>query len=84
MVGGPDGQVQIWDLEKSVKIEDFYHSSGRQRVGVMDWKDEFLLTTGSKDCTVISRDLRQPMRQVVHYFKGHSQEVCGLKWSTGN
>jgi WD40 repeat protein len=21
---------------------------------------------------------------MVHYFKGHSQEVCGLKWSTGN
>lgn len=55
MVGGPSGRIQIWDLEKSKKIEDFFHSNERQRVGVMDWKDEYLFTTGSKDCTVISR-----------------------------
>ncbi len=38
------------------------------------------LTSGSKDCKIISHDLRQPNSNVVVY-QGHTQEVCGLKWN---
>lgn len=68
----------------------------RARVGVVAWNNN-IISSGSKDCTIISRDIRcnntllssngtlEPNAMnnsnVAMRLTGHNQEVCGLKWS---
>jgi len=49
------------------------------RVGSLSWSTS-LLSTGSRDKTILNRDLRDA-KQFISCFEGHKQEVCGLKWS---
>ena len=49
------------------------------RVGTIAWSNS-VLSSGSKDKTILQRDLREKD----DYFgslQSHKQEVCGLKWS---
>lgn len=49
------------------------------RVGALAW-NEHILTSGSRDRTILHRDVRVP-DQYVQKLTGHKQEVCGLKWN---
>jgi cell division cycle protein 20 (cofactor of APC complex) len=49
-------------------------------VGALDW-NQHILTSGSRDTLVLNHDVRARMN-LVSIFEGHSQEVCGLKWSS--
>jgi len=49
------------------------------RVGVLNWSST-LLSTGSKDKTILNRDIRDSS-QFISKYSGHKQEICGLKWS---
>ena len=49
------------------------------RVGVLAW-NQSMLSSGSRDATIVHRDLRSPT-QVLAKLQGHVQEVCGLKWA---
>ena len=62
-------------------MHSYYHSQAKQRVGVMEWRNRNLLTTGSKDYSICTRDIRTDMKKPVSQFRAHIQEVCGLKWS---
>lgn len=49
------------------------------RVGALAWSQN-VLSSGSKDKSILSRDLREKddfFANLTH----HKQEVCGLKWS---
>lgn len=49
------------------------------RAGALAW-NEHILSSGSRDRTILHRDVRQ----AAPWFKklqGHKQEVCGLKWN---
>jgi cell division cycle 20-like protein 1 (cofactor of APC complex) len=50
------------------------------RVGVVAWNNNNVLSSGSKDYNIINRDLRAPNNSF-STFSHHKQEVCGLKWS---
>src|SRR4051812_18755602 len=52
------------------------HSS---RVGSLAWNNN-ILTTGGMDGRIVNNDVRSRSRPV-HTYQGHTQEVCGLKWS---
>lgn len=52
---------------------------GSGRVGSMDW-NQHLLTSGSQAGHIINSDVRV-QAHMVSDLAGHSQEVCGLKWS---
>lgn len=55
--------------------------SGHQsRVGALDWNNH-VLSSGSQRGLIINSDVRI-REHVVHELENHSQEVCGLKWST--
>lgn len=45
----------------------------------MAWNGN-VISSGSKDYTIINRDLRDSKSSFSKYL-GHKQEVCGLKWS---
>ena len=79
-VGNSYGLVEIYDVNKKELISTFKgHSS---RVGVVSWNRN-LISSGSKDYTIITRDtrLKDTDDNIIKKFLGHQQEVCGLKWS---
>lgn len=76
-VGTNKGKVEIWDAERCKKIRTMNGHTGR--VGALAWNDS-LLSTGSRDRTILHRDVRVP-DHFIRTLKGHGQEVCGLKWN---
>lgn len=50
------------------------------RVGSLSW-NSFIISSGSRDGSIIHHDVRQREHKV-GILTGHTQEVCGLKWST--
>ena len=50
-----------------------------ERVGALAWNGP-ILTTGGLDGIVINHDVRMP-EHIVQTYRGHTHEVCGLKWS---
>lgn len=76
-VGTNNGAVQIWDATTSKCTRTMTgHTS---RASSLSW-NEHILSSGSRDRTILHRDVRQPEHymKVINY---HKQEVCGLKWN---
>ncbi|CAE6075155.1 unnamed protein product [Arabidopsis arenosa] len=77
-VGLDNSQVQLWDSVASRKVRTL--KGGHQsRVGSLAWNSH-ILTTGGMDGKVINNDVRV-RSHVVKTYRGHTLEVCGLKWS---
>ena len=76
-VGTNNGDVHIWDIVKMKKMRTLGGHSNR--VGAIAWSSS-LLSTGSRDKTILQRDLRSNM-PFINKLASHKQEVCGLKWS---
>lgn len=49
------------------------------RIGSIAWSKK-LLSTGSRDKSILQRDMRSS-RNFVQKLAEHSQQICGLKWS---
>jgi len=80
-VGTSANSVQLWDASALTKVRDLQgHSS---RVSSLSWNgsnNPSLLSSGSRDATVLNHDIRAA-RSVQNTLCGHSQEICGLSWS---
>ena len=76
-VGTNAGLVQIWDTEHLKLIRTMRGHANR--VGALAW-NEHILTTASRDRSILHRDVRIPSQSICE-LKGHRQEVCGLKWN---
>ena len=79
-VGHSLGCVEIYDINKKKLVSNYSGHNGR--VGVVSWNGN-IISSGSKDCNIITRDIRCKNNNeniIIKYF-GHNQEVCGLKWS---
>lgn len=50
------------------------------RVSSLSW-NAHILSTGSRDRTILHRDVRSPA-QYIRKLVGHKQEVCGLRWNS--
>lgn len=76
-VGTTSKDVQIWDVahEKQVRSMKGHHA----RVGSLAWNNH-LLSSGSRDSMIFNHDVRVA-NHIVHEYRGHQQEVCGLSWS---
>ena len=76
-VGTNQGELNLWDVNKICKVRSFGgHSS---RIGSLA-ECGHLLTSGSKDKSILTRDHRSPANYTWK-LTGHKQEICGLKWS---
>lgn len=76
-LGTNSGEIQIWDVNKMKRIRIMHGHSNR--VGAIAWNST-ILSTGSRDKTILHRDLRSSS-PFFSKLIGHKQEVCGLKWS---
>ncbi|XP_022103253.1 cell division cycle protein 20 homolog [Acanthaster planci] len=75
--GNAQGQVQLWDVEKSKCLRTM--DGHAARVGSLSW-NEFILTSGSRTGKIHHHDVRVADHHVAT-LDCHTQEVCGLKWS---
>ncbi|KAK6158506.1 hypothetical protein DH2020_005820 [Rehmannia glutinosa] len=83
-VGFNNSHVQLWDSSPIRLVDELRTLRGghRLRVVSLDWNDH-ILTTGGMDGLIINNDVRI-RSHCVSTYRGHNQEVCGLKWcSTG-
>ena len=76
-VGTSDHKVQIWDVEKLKQVRSM--DGHRARVSSLSWNGP-MLSSGGRDSTIIHHDVREA-RHKIGTLRGHTQEVCGLKWS---
>lgn len=78
-VGTSDGCAQIWDIERSKKLRTILASPG-SRVGALSWY-KHLLSTGSKDGSVLTHDVRVAKHLISTHCSDVNAEICGLSWS---
>lgn len=79
-VGTNNGSVQIWDAAHCKQVRTM--EGHCTRVGTLAWNSH-LLSSGSRDRSILQRDIRA-QDDFVSKFSGHKSEVCGLKWSYDN
>ncbi|KAA8521250.1 hypothetical protein F0562_011913 [Nyssa sinensis] len=77
-VGLNNSHVQLWDSLASRLLRTL-QDGHRSRVSSLDWNSH-ILTTGGMDSLIINNDVRMRSHNIGIY-RGHSLEVCGLKWS---
>ncbi|KAJ7949831.1 cell division cycle 20.2, cofactor of APC complex-like [Quillaja saponaria] len=78
-VGLNNSEVQLWDTGSNRQLRTL-RGGHRQRVGSLAWNNN-ILTTGGMDGRIINNDVRI-REHIVETYRGHEQEVCGLKWSS--
>ncbi|KAK4743902.1 hypothetical protein SAY87_010214 [Trapa incisa] len=79
-VGTNNGKLQVWDTSFCKRIRTM--EGHRLRVSALAWSSS-LLSSGSRDKSILQRDIRVP-EDFVSKLTGHRSEVCGLKWSHDN
>ncbi|XP_017786330.1 PREDICTED: cell division cycle protein 20 homolog [Nicrophorus vespilloides] len=77
-VGTMSGTTELWDCAKSKRLRVMDGHSAR--VGSLAWNN-YVLTSGCRSGQILHHDVRQ-REHIVATIPGHTQEVCGLKWST--
>ena len=76
-VGTNTNMVQLWDVQAGKQVRSLDGHSAR--VGALAWNGH-ILTSGSRDTTIINHDVRI-QNHIVGKMCQHTQEVCGLSWS---
>lgn len=76
-VGTSDCKVQLWDVEHQKRLRSM--ASHTARVGSLSWNDH-ILSSGARSGHIHHHDVRVAEHHI-GTLSGHSQEVCGLKWS---
>lgn len=76
-IGTASADVQLWDVDKQRQVRSMKGHAAR--VGALDWNGH-ILSSGSRDTTIVHHDVRV-REHAVSTLTGHTQEVCGLKWS---
>ncbi|CAM8973513.1 unnamed protein product [Rhodiola kirilowii] len=81
-VGLNNSEVQLWDSTANRQLRTL-RGAHQSRVGSLAWNNQ-ILTTGGMDGSIVNNDVRI-RSHIVETYRGHTQEVCGLKWSaSGN
>ena len=77
-VGTNLGCILVYDVMKSEIVHNLHKHN--HRVGVLSWKNNNILASGSRDRNIFLRDIRQS-DDIIDSLCFHKQEVCGLKWN---
>ncbi|KAK5133014.1 hypothetical protein LTR08_008301 [Meristemomyces frigidus] len=77
-VGTSKGLLLIYDTVAERRLRTM--TGHTARISSLAW-NAHILSTGSRDRTILHRDVRLPA-QYLRRLTGHKQEVCGLKWNS--
>ncbi|KRK00519.1 fizzy-related protein homolog [Drosophila yakuba] len=80
-IGTQSGYVTIWDAERQKQLNRLDGHSAR--VTALAWRGN-RLASGSRDRSILQRDVRNPPTHITRCLRGHKLEVCGLQWSPSN
>ena len=69
--------VHLFDAQALRKVRTLLGHTGR--VGSLAWNQHWI-SSGSRDSMILNHDIRAAPGVVAKY-RGHQQEVCGLKWN---
>jgi WD40 repeat protein len=78
-LGLDNGEIELWDIEKKVKIRTL--KGHNDRVGALAWNG-YNLYSGSKDSNIFNHDVRIKNHVVMELSGGHNKEVCTIKWNS--
>uniref|UniRef100_A0A663MEY3 Cell division cycle protein 20 homolog n=1 Tax=Athene cunicularia TaxID=194338 RepID=A0A663MEY3_ATHCN len=76
-VGTSNAEVQLWDIQHQKRLRNM--TSHSSRVGSLSW-NSYILSSGARTGHIHHHDVRVAEHHVAT-LAGHTQEVCGLKWS---
>ncbi|KAF5278625.1 hypothetical protein FQA39_LY00667 [Lamprigera yunnana] len=76
-VGTSTGTVELWDCSQSKRLRIMDGHSAR--VSSLSW-NSYILSSGCRSGKIIHHDVRQRNHNIL-ILNGHTQEICGLKWS---
>jgi len=76
-IGTENAEVQIWDAKASKRLRTMRGMAAR--VPSLSWNQN-ILSSGCRNGLIYHSDVRVASH-LVGSFQGHTQEVCGLKWS---
>ncbi|TKA79696.1 hypothetical protein B0A55_04084 [Friedmanniomyces simplex] len=76
-IGTSKGLLLIYDTVAERRLRTM--TGHTARISSLAW-NAHILSTGSRDRTILHRDVRLPA-QYLRRLTGHKQEVCGLKWN---
>ncbi|KAK4547103.1 hypothetical protein LTR36_001324 [Oleoguttula mirabilis] len=77
-IGTSKGLLLIYDTIAERRLRTM--TGHTARISSLAW-NAHILSTGSRDRTILHRDVRLP-QQYLRRLTGHKQEVCGLKWNS--
>lgn len=69
-IGNSLGDVEIWDINKSKRVVSLYGHSAR--VTSIAWSSS-ILASGSRDKSILYRDIRQDSKKIVNRILHHTQ-----------
>ena len=82
-IGTSTNEIQMWNVEESKRVRTM-GGSHTMRIGALAW-NEHILSSGSRDSTIVHHDVRVARHETAVLrggaAGGHTQEICGLKWS---
>lgn len=76
-IGTHNNEVHIYDGETLQKVRSLPGATGR--IASLSWNGQ-TLCAGDRDARILHHDTRMD-EHIVNIYKGHTQEVCGLKWN---
>ncbi|KAJ8357368.1 hypothetical protein SKAU_G00201620 [Synaphobranchus kaupii] len=76
-IGTSDHKVQLWDVESQKRLRNM--ASHSSRVCSLSWNNH-ILSSGARSGLIHHHDVRVADHHI-STLPGHSQEVCGLRWS---
>lgn len=76
-VGTHLNDVHLFDGQALRKIRTMKGATGR--IASLSWSHQ-MISAGDRDGVIINHDVRTE-NHIVSKYKGHTQEVCGLKWN---
>ncbi|ROT67193.1 cell division cycle protein 20 homolog [Penaeus vannamei] len=76
-IGNSSGVTQLWDVAQQKLVRSM--GGHESRVTTLSW-NSYILSSGSRLGQIFHHDVRVAEHHVAT-LAGHSQEVCGLKWS---
>ena len=77
-IGTSEGKTQLWDVSKTKRLRTL--NTSLTRVSCLCW-NHHILSNGCKDGNIYNHDVRV-VSSLASTFQGHTQEICGLKWSS--